>query len=88
MILAFACFSGAYIAKRYFLAAFLPIYTILYLASVHILQRVTENVPDAPTFIDVLLGTTYGGLIYLSAIVVFAILGERFGSRISRSTDT
>ena len=65
--------AGAMIATRYFLASAAALYLLLSAYVVHVLHRVAENIPDAPTYLDVLAGVTLSiglGLLILILAVV------------------
>jgi len=74
-VLFVATLAGAMIATRYFLASVATLYLLFTAYVVHVLQRVTENIPDAPTYLDVLAGVTLTiclSLFILSMAVVAA----------------
>ena len=87
-IILVACFLGAFVARKNFLSAFLPIYLALYLYGVQTMQRILENTPNPPTYVELLLDTTYGGVINIAVIIVFGLIGERFGRWSFDATDT
>ena len=76
-----ASFLGACFGHRFFFHSALALYSLFHLFVVHILYRITENAHNAPTYMDVLVGTLPTLVLSLGGILAGVILSHQARQR-------